>query len=264
MSLVREIVYQELGRSPFLHHRHTDRDTLEIIQVLSGGGNVLIKDRTYPLIDGMLLFIDAAYIHSINPQDESAYCRNKLIVEKDKLTRALKAADAEDLLLLFSDQPVFRPSAQEQIDKINQLFRAAASTSPNEGGQLLSTLLRLFLAAMPKKRAVTEDTDSRINWVLHYLHTHFAEQISVDTLAQNAHLNKFYLCHLFRVQTGMTIMQYLKEQRLTSARQWLVETDRSVMEIAQDCGFGSVSHFCTFFRNREGVSPREYRLSHRA
>ncbi len=260
MSLTREIVYRETGRNPFLHHRHTDDNSLEIIQVLSNGGNVLIKDCTYPLTSGMVLFIDAADIHAINPINESEYCRNKWILEKDKVVKALKAIEAEDLLELFSSTPILLPFSSEQAENIDHLFRSATNTFALQNGKTFSTLLRLLLFAVPEKEMVAEGCDERIHFVLHYLHTHFAESVNIDKLANDAHLNKFYLCHLFHEQTGMTIMQYLKETRLTVARKMLLQTTSSVTRIAQDCGFGSASHFCTFFRNREGVSPREYRL----
>ena len=262
MPLTREIVYRETGRNPFLHHRHTDDNSLEIIQVLSDGGNVLIKDRTYPLTSGMVLFIDAADIHAINPINESEYCRNKWILEKDRLIRALSAIEAEDLLELFSSTPILLPFSEEQSENIDHLFRSAAKTVDSQKGKTFNTLLRLLLMAVPEKETAKENCDERIHFVLHYLHTHFAETINIDKLANDTHLNKFYLCHLFHAQTGMTIMQYLKETRLSVARKMLLETTSSVTRIAQDCGFGSTSHFCTFFRNREGISPREYRLQY--
>lgn len=264
MPLTREVVYREVGRNPFLHHRHTDNNSLEIIQVLSEGGNALIKDCTYPLTSGTVLLIDAADIHAINPINESEYCRNKWILEKDKTVRALKAIEAEDLLELFSRTPLFVPFSAEQVQSIDHLFRSAANTFASQNGKTFSTLLRLLLLAVPEKEAVAEECDERIHFVLQYLRTHFAESVNIDKLAGDAHLNKFYLCHLFHAQTGMTIMQYLKETRLTVARKMLLQSTSSVTRIAQDCGFGSASHFCTFFRNREGVSPREYRLQYQA
>ena len=264
LALTREVVYQEVGRNPFLHHRHTDDNSLEIIQVLSDGGNVLIKDRTYPLTKGTVLFIDAADIHAINPLDESEYCRNKWILEKDKTILAFKAIEAENLLELFSSTSIFVPFSEEQAEKVDHLFRSASRSFDSQNGKTFSTLLRLLLLAMEEKETVAEGCDERVHFVLHYLHTHFADVISIDKLAQDAHLNKFYLCHLFHAQTGMTVMQYLKETRLAVARKMLIETKRSITQIAQDCGFGSASHFCTFFKAREGISPREYRLQDQA
>lgn len=263
MSITREVVYRETGKNQFLHHRHTDDNSLEIIQILSDGGSALIKDCTYPLTRGMILFIDAANIHAINPASESDYCRNKWILQKDKTIKALTAIESEELLDLFSSTPVFMPFSEELSESIDHLFRSAAKTYPSQNSKTFSTLLRLLLLTVPEKENVpTKRCDERINFVLHYLHTHFAEPINIDELAQQTHLNKFYLCHLFHTQTGMTVMQYLKETRLSFARKMLLHTTDSVTRIAQDCGFGSTSHFCTFFRKIEGVSPREYRSLH--
>lgn len=104
------------------------------------------------------------------------------------------------------------------VKRVDHLFRSAATTFASQNSKTFDTLLRLLLLAVPEKEMVAEGCDERIHFVLHYLHTHFAEPINIDRLANDAHLNKFYLCHLFHAQTGMTIMQYLKETRLAAAQ----------------------------------------------
>lgn len=260
MWFIRELAYHQIGRVPLTQHRHSDGDSVELIQVLDGGGNALIGDKTYPLLPGTLLFIDAAGIHALNPQDDTRYCRNKLIIGKSALFRALETVGGETVLHAFTDHggSCFTPTP-ELADEIDQVFRLIHQHSSADNSMALWAVLQLIQLAGHYADAAPPETDPRISAILQYIHAHYAEALTVERIAAETHLSKYYLCHLFHAHTGITVMQYLNEQRLISARRLLTQTSRPIAEIAQDCGFGSSSHFCTVFRAREGISPREFR-----
>ncbi len=262
MILTRDIAYHQQGRVPSVQHSHTDSDSLEIIQILSGDGNALIGDQTYPLSHGILLFIDASTIHSLNPQSEAGYCRNKLIVCRSTVEKSLRAAGALSLLSIFEENggACFTLSP-ETAGEIDTLFRLMAE-SGGENAVVFPSFLRLLTMLTPQDRLYAQVSDMRVARVLHFLHTRFTENITIDMLAEDAHISKYYLCRLFRACTGMSIVQYLNEQRLTSARRLLAQTHRPITAIAQDCGFGSPSHFCALFHEREGMTPRDFRNLH--
>ena len=87
--------------------------------------------------------------------------------------------------------------------------------------------------------------DDKLTQVMQYLRNHFTEPLSVEQIAETAHVSKYYLCHLFRKKTGFTLMQYLYEQRLAEARRQLLHSTSAISEIAQNCGFGTSSHIPT-------------------
>lgn len=262
MTFAREIAYHQQGRAPSVHHSHTDSDSLEVIQIVSGDGTALINDQTYPLGPGILLFIDSANIHSLNPQNVDIYCRNKLIVRRSIIEKSLQAVGAISLLDVFNESGgtcfTLSPELAGQVDDI---FRSM-SESPKDTALIFSSLIRLLSTLTPQDRLYAQVADIRVARVLHYLHTRYAEPITIDMLAEDSHISKYYLCRLFRNYTGMSIVQYLNEQRLSSARRLLSQTRRSITSIAQDCGFGSPSHFCALFREHEGMTPRDFRNAH--
>ena len=262
MVLTRDIAYHQQGRMPSVRHPHTDSDSLEIIQILSGDGNTLIGDQTYPLSPGILLFIDASTIHSLNPQCEADYCHNKLVVSRNTVEKALRAAGAVALLETFDDGGgacfTLTPETAGEVDEI-----FCDMTKKNgENTVVFPAFLRLLTMLTPQDRLYAQVSDPRVARVLHFLHTRYTDPITIDMLAEDAHISKYYLCRLFRASTGMSIVQYLNEQRLTSARRLLAKTSRPITSIAQDCGFGSPSHFCALFREREGMTPRDFRNLH--
>ncbi len=262
MTFTREIAYHQQGRAPSVHHSHTDSDSLEIIQIVSGDGTSLINDQTYPLSPGILLFIDSSNIHSLNPQNVESYCRNKLIVRRSMVEKSLQIVGASSLLGVFNETGgtcfLLTPELAGRVDEI---FSAMAE-NPSDNAVVFGSFVRLLTMLTPQDRMYAQVADPRVARVLHHLHTRYAEPLTINALAEDAHISKYHLCRLFRTDTGMSIIQYLNEQRLSSARRLLLQTRRSITSIAQDCGFGSPSHFCAMFREREGMTPRDYRNTH--
>lgn len=99
--------------------------------------------------------------------------------------------------------------------------------------------------------------------VRRYIDNHFKENLSLDQLAQLAHINKYYLAHIFRREFGVSPINYLISKRIEESRFLLRETDHTLSLIAQILGFSSLSYFSQCFRRVEGISPLEYRKRNR-
>ena len=97
-------------------------------------------------------------------------------------------------------------------------------------------------------RQVTELMVDRLN-----------ETLTLDELAQAAHLSKFHLVRSFKLSTGMTPHRYLVELRVDHGTLLLRMTNQPVAEIAARCGYASPSRFAAAFRQKHNVSPRDYR-----
>ena len=100
-----------------------------------------------------------------------------------------------------------------------------------------------------------------IDAALAYLHENYSMHISVSELAAHMFLSRDYFSKLFRSTTGMTVTAFLKQLRVNEACRLLAESDLSVTEIAQYCGFHDMKHFYSAFRSRIGKTPGEYRKS---
>lgn len=98
--------------------------------------------------------------------------------------------------------------------------------------------------------------------VRRYIDEHFKENITLDSLADMAHLSKFYLAHSFQREYGISPIRYLLERRIRESRFMLSETDYSLSHIAQVLGFSSSAYFSQCFRRVENISPIEYRRRH--
>jgi AraC family transcriptional regulator len=84
---------------------------------------------------------------------------------------------------------------------------------------------------------------------------------SLATLAAGAGMSDFHFSRLFRRATGQSPSQYFIQMRMDKARELLLESNLSVIEVALEVGYSSPSHFSQVFRRHTGATPREYRQS---
>lgn len=104
------------------------------------------------------------------------------------------------------------------------------------------------------KEAVTEKIKAHIE-------SHGTEGLSLDKIAEELNYSKFYLERAFAETTGTTIHKYIQERRLSAAAKQLLRTDRPIIDIALEAGYGSHQAFTQAFRRQYRCSPRAYRKS---
>jgi YesN/AraC family two-component response regulator len=97
--------------------------------------------------------------------------------------------------------------------------------------------------------------------VKRYIDLHFKENLTLDQLAAEAHINKYYLAHIFKQEYGISPINYMTSRRIEESKYLLAETDLSMSQIAQLLGFSSLSYFSQIFRKNQGMSPMAFRQS---
>ncbi|GAA5508955.1 HTH-type transcriptional activator RhaS [Novipirellula caenicola] len=95
--------------------------------------------------------------------------------------------------------------------------------------------------------------------VIAHLHTHFADNLSTQQLADMAGLSVSHFERRFRHAFGASPRQYLVRVRVEHAAKLLRETEQTVSEIAHACGFYDHAHFSRSFRRRMNCSPSQYK-----
>lgn len=161
---------------------------------------------------------------------------------------------------------IWRPELQHPARQIAEILQVDASPLRLRMEELLIELgLRLWQAEYPKSSRVAREklTVPVLVRVLEYLHAHFSDDISLESLASVSGLSPFHLCRAFRVSVGISPWQYLKHVRLAEARLELLKTDIPVTDIGLRLGFSSPSHFSTAFRSAYGISPAGFRKTSR-
>ncbi|WP_425371367.1 helix-turn-helix domain-containing protein [Gemmiger formicilis] len=139
-------------------------------------------------------------------------------------------------------QPSFHPeNTVPYTRRLEALYTLAASDNYVRDMQICEVLFALLTLLMQE------------------LDLHFAEKITLDALAERFYINKFYLTRVFKEQFGLSVTSYLTHLRITQAKRLLRFTDKSVENVAQECGLNDANYFSRLFKKVEGTTPGEYR-----
>ena len=129
------------------------------------------------------------------------------------------------------------------------------SADPFDNIAASAELIRL-LHRIGSKTGKDPDIMSRVRT---YMEHHYQESLSTGDIATACDISVPYLHKLFRANLNTTPGAYLLSCRITAARELLINTDRSLSEIAASCGFSSQSYFSDCFKKSVGVPPKDFR-----
>lgn len=167
---------------------------------------------------------------------------NALYVEEDRLvTSAGTAAGLDCCLFLVREFHGARIA--------NQVARLLVVPPHREGGQ----------AQFIEQPVAISTQDAQINRLLDHLREHLAETHSLDALAARSAMSRRTFTRHFRRATGMTVGEWLINERLRRSRELLEISSLPIERIAERCGFQTATAFRQHFRQRYRVSPREWR-----
>ena len=101
--------------------------------------------------------------------------------------------------------------------------------------------------------------DRRVHAVISLMEDSLGREISLAQLARSVNLSPWWLCHLFKTETGLSPLQYLKALRMKHAKTLLETTFLTVKQIVNEVGLSDSSHFVRDFKSTYGSSPATFR-----
>lgn len=102
-------------------------------------------------------------------------------------------------------------------------------------------------------------SNKKVKEILLYIRDHFNQEISIQHLANHFYLSPNYLCQLFKKEVGETIVEHISRLRIECACKLLVETDLSIYQIGEKCGFHDYFYFTRIFKRHLKMTPTQYR-----
>ena len=91
--------------------------------------------------------------------------------------------------------------------------------------------------------------------IMNYINEHITEELDIDFIAEHFYLTRFYIMHLFKAETGITIGKYIADKRLFLAKK-LIQTGTSVTDACYQSGFRNYSAFYRAFKQKYHSSPK--------
>lgn len=125
--------------------------------------------------------------------------------------------------------------------------------------QQIVNILTLICTETGENSNTDSALSDKLKKILHYLDEHYTEDISLDMLAEQFYISKYYLSREFKKEYGTTIIQYVLTKKITNAKELLRYSNSSIEEIARLCGIDDASYFNKVFKKMEGCTASEYR-----
>ena len=111
----------------------------------------------------------------------------------------------------------------------------------------------------PLRLAPQKNTTKECTYIKNYIDIHYSEPITLDTLANETYLDKYYLVHVFKKHFDTTPIHYLIDKRIEESKHLLETTHHTISQISNIVGFNSQSYFTQTFKKKLGRTPAEFR-----
>jgi AraC family transcriptional regulator len=156
----------------------------------------------------------------------------------------------------------FHPSP-ELLSLLKRFMREAGDAKPGRGAVLHGLSLEICHSIIRGIFRFSEDNDGvssriEIDRVIEYLHSHLERKISVEDMAAIARMAPSHFARIFKREIGNTPMDYLSRIRMERVKKLLLAGDKSITEIAIECGFRSSSYLSACFYKKFRISPSAY------
>lgn len=186
---------------------------------------------------------------------EASIARQKLVLPV-RLERMYRTVQAYSL----QEPHVFYIQGVSSIEKVRTCYQLC-SQAKKAGLLNENPITRISFAESQKSPAQNNNIKAEILQTLCYVNENYMNKISLDDISAYVHLNKEYLCRLFKKETGKNLFQYICDVRMQVAANMLATTDMPIHAISRCTGFSSPYVFSKKFKEYYNYSPADY-VSH--
>ena len=268
MLKVSDAIYRDRGQSDINGKRHFHSGEYEMLHVISGNGVITIKDKLYPIVPNTVYLISGNDAHFSLPDIPASYVRNKIVFSNQALLQATDILGCRSSISdLFGNGGSVIKLSEEYSKMLDSFFFKLIESLKTEGEKAALrayvNLLTIFETILQYKELHVPCMNNNLSDVLVYINENISEHLTLDIIAKENGISKYYLCHSFSSAVGMTVFEYIRVTRISNAMKLLTQTSATISEIALESGFESFAYFSKVFREQIGLTPREYRCKYR-
>ena len=250
----------------------------EINQIVSGEGTLLIEDSIYEIKNDSIYIINALDLHKTNLNPDIPYLRTGLSFFPEYLIKFFDSGQVCELLSFFYTVTIKKhskvPLDRGSYTRINNILKNMHEETEHKDSKddllialKLMEILIIIYRAYEKSDVTLHKTgnplisDGKINKILDYINQYLIEGITLEKLEKELNLSRYYICHVFKDKTGFTVIEYMLNRKIAEAKRLLLNTNRTITEIAHYLSFCDAPYFSRTFKKIVGLSPQSYRAS---
>ena len=263
------LIYQEDHEWLFYDQLH-QHEELQISYIVKGSGTLIVSEAISSYSEGDVFVIGGNVPHVFkSDQDlpEKSFMKSVFFTQ---------TAFGDDFFNL-SETEVFRGFFERSqsgfqiisdLEVLHKLFHQLKTASKLGRLIILLQILNRIqqsqfreLASGSVQAQLSLKQGERSRRVFNFTMTNYSSDISLDRIAEVAHMTKTAFCKYFKKRTNKTYNQFLNEYRIEMViKDMRAHPDKSISRIAFDCGFGSVSNFNKTFKRIKACTPLQMRL----
>ncbi|MCC9017028.1 AraC family transcriptional regulator [Flavobacterium lipolyticum] len=262
------LIYQEDREIVFYDKLH-QHEEIQISFIEKGQGAIFAGDTISHYREGDILMIGSNLPHVFRSE---VYDNESSVMRTLFFTTGSFGKDFFSLTTFKNIQPFLENSKNGFIThnppkKIVKSFKKLKKSDNYERFILfleiikwLSNSEREQLSNHLYDKKITDNEGKRMQTVFEHVMTNYQKNINLDEIASIANMTKNAFCRYFKVRTNKSFFQFLIEVRIEHASKLLANnSELSVLEIAELCGFNNISNFNRKFKELKQTSPLQYR-----
>lgn len=254
-----------------IKHMHND---YEIYYLLEGERYYFIENQTYLIKEGSIVFINKGQIHKTGYAGIPYHDRILIALKEEPFDTFLQSACGMTLGEFFSKYGgVFQldNSGQNFVkDKLLSIAGELRQKNPMYISMVMMQLCSVLIYIMRRTMQDKDNSDQhpslantpkhrKVSEVASYIVANPTEAISLNNLAEHFYISKYYLSRIFKEVTGFTVSEYINVHRIKKAKELLLHTDYNISQVAELCGYESITYFERVFYKYTNTSPLKYR-----
>jgi len=271
---VKKYSMTPLGRGFDNLHWHEE---IQYTVAIQGDLTIQINGQSYLLKEGEAIFINSQYLHITKQMDEigryfSINFSTKLLsfFLGSLMEQEYVVPYVNDYLLpviIFEPEVAWKEQVLKKLFEIEAIYSSKTDFAwQYKISSLLCQIWYLILSnAEVKQKAninLLKKKQERIQLLVDFVKNHFTEELSIEDIAEAAHISVSECNRCFKQYTDYSPYEYLIQYRISEASALLLQSDQTIDNIAIKTGFNDTSSFIRAFKKRIGLTPLKYRKSH--
>ena len=242
----------------FHYHWH---ERMELIRVHSGSIKVNFGEKELIVPKGSIIIIPPYRLHGGYAEGEGAVFQTVMF----ELSSFYNNTIATHSLLVPIEQRRVRfdyfsdnPTLIRAFDKLLTMKNHHEKYMPLLIASSIYEIIGLLYSYCLVSDDMSTISDKKLAPILEYIDKNFCNHITSSSICNRFGYSQGYFCRKFKESTGYSLSVYIRLLRLERAKEMLQNSDKSVGQIAQECGFPDFSYFCQCFKSTYHLSPTKF------